>query len=200
MLDKPLEVIAGRPDRPLAIGDIEIECYVLQDDTRVITQASFLQALGRHRKANVRREGGEERVPVILQGKALKPFISEEVLEKSRPIAFRLSPGGLANGYNAELLPAVCDIYLEAREANVLPNNQQHVAKQAELLVRGLARVGIIALVDELPAMSRSGKSVRSPRSLRSSSPKSYRRGRRRFRTRSMKKSSGSKSGQGPMG
>ena len=78
-----------------------------------LTQASFLRALGRHPKANVRREG-EERVPAILQGKALKPFISEEILEKSRPITFRLPTGGRASGYNAELLPAVCEIYLAA--------------------------------------------------------------------------------------
>ena len=143
------EAVCGSPDHPLRIGDVEIECYVLQDGTRVLTQASFLRALGRHPKANVRREGGEERVPAILQGKSLKPFISAEVLEKSRPIAFRLATGGRASGYNAELLPAVCEIYLKAREADMLPSNQQHVAKQAEILVRGLARVGIIALVDE---------------------------------------------------
>jgi hypothetical protein len=43
----------------------------------------------------------------------------------------------------------VCEIYLKAREERALPFNQQHVAKQAEILVRGLAHVGIIALVDE---------------------------------------------------
>jgi hypothetical protein len=43
----------------------------------------------------------------------------------------------------------VCEIYLKAREARVLPRNQEHVATQAEVLVRGLAHVGIIALVDE---------------------------------------------------
>ena len=43
----------------------------------------------------------------------------------------------------------MCEIYLQARQAGVLPANQEHVAQQAELLVRGLARVGIIALVDE---------------------------------------------------
>src|SRR5215217_8066721 len=52
------DVICGSPDQPLRIGDIEIECYVLEDGTRVLTQAGFLEALGRHRKANVRREGG----------------------------------------------------------------------------------------------------------------------------------------------
>lgn len=146
------QVICGSPDKPLKIGEIEIECYVLDDDTRVLTQSSFLQSLGRHPRANVRRvelESGEERLPPILQGKALKPFISREILEKSRPITFALPRGGRASGYNAELLPAVCEIYLKAREAGVLPSNQMHVAQQAELLVRGLARVGIIALVDE---------------------------------------------------
>jgi hypothetical protein len=143
------EAVCGSPDQPLQIGDIEIECYVLEDDTRVVTQAGFLQALGRHRKANVRKEGGEEPLPAILQGKAIKPFISKEIREKSRPIQFRLPSGGRALGYNAEVLPAVCEIYLKAREAGTLPKNQQHVAQQAEILVRGLAHVGIIALVDE---------------------------------------------------
>jgi hypothetical protein len=143
------EAVCGSPDQPLRIGEIEIECYVLEDGTSVLTQGTFLEALGRHRKANTRREGGEERVPPILQGKALKPFISSDVLEKSRPITFRLPTGGRASGYNAELLPAVCEIYLAARAAGELPRNQMHVADQAEILVRGLARVGIIALVHE---------------------------------------------------
>lgn len=143
------EAVCGSPDQPLRIGDIEIECYVLDDGTRVLTQASFLEALGRHRKANVRREGGEEPMPAILQGKAIYPYISQEVREKSRPITFRPPSGGRASGYNAELLPVVCEIYLQARDAGKLPKNQEHVAKQADILIRGLARVGIIALVDE---------------------------------------------------
>ena len=147
--DEVPEAICGTPDHPLRIGDVEIECYVLEDGRSVLTQASFLKALGRHRKANVRREGGEERVPAILQGKALQPFISDEIREKGRPIIFRPPSGARASGYDAELLPAVCEIYLQARDAGKLPANQRHVAKQAEILVRGLARVGIIALVHE---------------------------------------------------
>lgn len=141
--------IYGSPERPLTIGGQQIQCYVLDDETRVLTQASFLEALGRHRKANVRNEGGEETLPAILQGKAIKPFISQELLEKSRPIQFRTASGVLANGYRAEILPMVCEMYLKARDADVLPPNQRHVAKQAEILIRALAHVGIIALVDE---------------------------------------------------
>ena len=47
MGNKPLKVIAGAPDRPLVIGDIEIPCYVLEDKTRVLSQRGFLKAIGR---------------------------------------------------------------------------------------------------------------------------------------------------------
>lgn len=46
-------------------------------------------------------------------------------------------------------MPLVCEVYLKARDEGTLSKNQQHVAKQADLLIRGLAHVGIIALVDE---------------------------------------------------
>lgn len=144
--------VCGSPDRPLRIGDTELQCYVLEDGTRVLSQAGFLEALGRHPKASVKREEGEEQTPPILQGKAIAPFISSEVLAKSQPIRFRLTSGKgrAASGYRADLLPDVCEIYLKARDAGVLLRNQLHIAKQAEILMRGLAHVGIIALVDEV--------------------------------------------------
>ena len=143
--DLPVAICATSEGQPLRIADIELECYVLEDGTRLLSQAGFLSALGRHRKANVRRET----VPAILQGKAISPFICEDTLEKSTPIAFRTPHGSRASGYRAELLPEVCEVYLKARDANALPPNQIHVAKQADILMRGLAHVGIIALVDE---------------------------------------------------
>jgi hypothetical protein len=143
------DAICGSPDRPLRIGDISLSCYVLEDGTRVLSQAGFLEALGRHPKANVRREGGEDRMPAILQGKAIAPFISDDVIAKAQPITFRTPSGNRASGYRADLLPIVCEIYLKANDAKALPSNQLHVARQAEILVRGLAHTGIIALVDE---------------------------------------------------
>lgn len=148
--DQPTkEAICGSPDQPLVIGGVEIECYVLDDGTRVLTQAAFLQALGRHKRAMGRRDEDDEGLPPILQGKAIKPYFPSGIVERSQPITFRLPSGARASGYNAELLPDVCEVYLAARQAGALPPNQQHVAVAAEVLVRGLARVGIIALVDE---------------------------------------------------
>ena len=140
----PLAVYPG----VLKIGDLSIACAVLDDGTRVLTQAELLVALGRHRKANVRNVEGEELTPPVLQGESLKPFISKELLEKSQPIKFRTLQGGVASGYRAEILPDVCEVYLRARDAKALRPQQQHIAVQADILVRGLATVGIIALVD----------------------------------------------------
>ena len=45
MSNKTLKVIAGTVDHPLIIGDIEIPCYVLEDETRVLSQGGFLVAI-----------------------------------------------------------------------------------------------------------------------------------------------------------
>ncbi|MGX9349392.1 P63C domain-containing protein [Microbacterium sp. KNMS] len=142
------EVLAGSPDSPLRIGDVEVECYVLDDDTRVITQASMLTAIGRSRRVPG-AEGADEALPPILRAKSIRPFIPDDVIEQAQPISFRLPSGVRANGYRADLLPTICEIYLAARQEGALPPNQRHIAAQAEILVRALAHVGIIALVDE---------------------------------------------------
>ncbi len=81
--------------------------------------------------------------------RALEPFITPAIRDKGLPITFKLPQGGRASGYDAELLPEVCEVYLSAREADALPYQLKPIAKQAEIIMRGLARVGIIALVDE---------------------------------------------------
>jgi P63C domain len=61
----------------------------------------------------------------------------------------------MAFGYPATVLPDICDVVLAARKAGVLLKHQEHIADQCEILVRGFARVGIIALVDEATGFQR---------------------------------------------
>ena len=68
----------------------------------------------------------------------------------------------LALGYRAQILPEVCEVYLRARDAGVLLASQRYVADRAEVLIRGLATVGVIALVDEATGYQR----VREERAL----------------------------------
>lgn len=132
----------------LIIGDRMIECAVLEDGTRVVNQGTVLQALNRAPSMG-RREITEGRAPFISAGN-LRPFISKELDDLSTPIEYRVPGSKLKHvGYPAEILPMVCEVYLDARAEGVLVPNQRATAEAAEILVRGLARVGIIALVDE---------------------------------------------------
>lgn len=160
---KPLAVIAGAPDRPLSIGDIEIDCYVLEDETRVLTRGGFQSALGRHRTSRRHQEIDGVILPAFLSASNLKPYISKELVTASTPVTFRApARGPVAYGYRAELLPQVCEVYLLARDGGALLSSQIHVADQAEILIRGLATIGIIALVDEATGYQR----IREERAL----------------------------------
>lgn len=138
-------------DGELKFGDITISCAVLEDGRRVLTQEGFLAAIGRAKKA----KGGQgasvvDNPPAFLAANNLKSFIPKNLEESTTtPIIFNLKTGGRGYGYPAELLPAVCKVFLDARDAGALLPNQQHIAAKCDILIRGLATVGIIALVDE---------------------------------------------------
>lgn len=131
------------------IGDNEIPCAVLEDETRVLTMGEFLQAIGRARTPKGRSRAVDE-LPPFLEARNLQPYIDADLSESTKRVVFR-SPrsGGVAYGYKAELLPGVCKVYLQAREDRKLRHTQQHIAQQCEILMRGFAHIGIIALVDE---------------------------------------------------
>jgi hypothetical protein len=67
----------------------------------------------------------------------------------ANPIKFRTPNGNVAYGYEATILADICDAVLQARAEGKLQKQQEHIARQCEILVRGFARVGIIALIDE---------------------------------------------------
>lgn len=134
----------------IVIGDVTIPCAVLPDGRRLLTQSEFMQALGRSRQAKGRDHyDGDVNLPAFLTAKNLKPFISNGLEVTSSQIEFRMQSGTKAFGYPADILPKVCDVYLNAADAGELTHTQQHIAAKAMVLMRGLAHVGIIALVDE---------------------------------------------------
>ena len=132
----------------LKIGNLSIPCAVLEDGTRLLTQWGFYRAIGRSGRPAAGWGSDVEKVAPFLALDNLKPYVSDE-LAGSKPIQFRVPRGGKAWGYRAELLPKVCEVYLRAREDGALLKSQEKFAKACEILTRGLAHVGIIALVDE---------------------------------------------------
>jgi len=140
----------------LRLGGSEILAAVLPNTKRLLSQGSFLRAIGRSRTP----KGGTgglttvDGLPFFLAAEQLKPFVSDELRLSTTPIHFRLMSGQRSVGYDAHLLPLVCEVYLKLRdsaqaEKREVPTQYKHIVRACDALMRGLARVGITALVDE---------------------------------------------------
>ncbi len=143
----------GSADTPLRVGEIELDCYVLNNSLRVISQRGLFRGLnvarGGPREDMHPDEGGAE-LPRFATRYWLLPFLSNDLLMALRnPILF--SAPGLAKiyGYPATILPEICDAILSSRAAGKTTSRQDAIVQRAELLIRAFAKVGIIALVDE---------------------------------------------------
>lgn len=85
----------------------------------------------------------------VFRGR-INPFIDNAFVERfAAPLSFITPDGSRALGFEAILLADLCEAVLKAREAGRLQKQQEGIALRCELLVRGFARVGIMALVDE---------------------------------------------------
>jgi hypothetical protein len=150
--DLPRATHSGR----IVIAGREIACAVLDTGTRLLTQETFLSSIGRARKAKAGTGSftTADGLPPFLAADNLQPFISDDLRQSATPIFFRNDKGIRAAGYDARLLPMVCEVYLKFRDAKLgagesIPANQRHIIEACDLLMRGLAHVGIVALVDE---------------------------------------------------
>ena len=143
MAEKPLKVIAGAPDRPLVIDDIELACYVLEGEIRVLSQRGLADAL-------VVNGGGE--MPRLVTREWIKPFVGNEItVVVKNPLLFNQPGRGKpAYGYPATLLIDICKAILLADESGRATSRQRSIVRNARVLLFGLAKTGIVALVDEV--------------------------------------------------
>ena len=140
----PLKIIAGSPDKPLTIGHIEIQCYVLEKEQRVLSHRGLSTALLGSSSA-----GGE--MPRLVGRGWIKPFRTNEITAAvNNPIIFaNPQGGGAAYGYPADLLVDICNAIIQAGDAGRTTSRQGSIVRNAKILISGLAKIGIIALVDE---------------------------------------------------
>ena len=144
MSNKPLKIIAGAPDRPLIIGGIEIPCYVLEKEIRVLSERGVTASIGLNPDAGFR-------MPQLMATKSLRPFVIKDLLPALSELILFKNPvgGGNVHGYPASILVDICRAILAARAAGALPKQQLYIAERCEIVTLGLASVGINALVDE---------------------------------------------------
>jgi hypothetical protein len=122
----------------LEMGDVTLECHVLDNLKRVLTQREVVRAIsGGRESGNLGRY--LQRNPLTT-----KDFDAGPVIHFTVP-----GTPTTAIGYEATLLIEICDKYLQAREQGLLKGRQHSLAKQAEIIIRSCAKVGIIALIDE---------------------------------------------------
>ena len=110
-----MKVIAVASDKPLIIGGIEIPCYVLEYETRVLSQCGVLSGLNTTNGEPTVSRGSAPEIPRFASQKWLNPFISMNLSSVFKnPILFSLLRGGPAYCYPTTLLVDICNVILEA--------------------------------------------------------------------------------------
>lgn len=140
----------------LEIAGAVLPCAVIMGPNgvqRVLSETGVTNAiLGNRSGASKRKkadaEGGVS-LPLFLAPSQLSQFISDDMRAGPlQPIDY-LDGSRVVRGYDASILIAVCNVWLQARAAGALQNQQLDKAMKAEILTRALAETGIVALVDE---------------------------------------------------
>lgn len=134
----------------LKIGEIELNCAVLEDGTRIISQSAIYKAFGRSQRGRAKGEVRVLNMPPFIDAKNLQPFIDEGLKGKLNQVDYIEKSGKIqTSGYNALILPMLCKVYLDARQDKILKLQQLELARASEIILLGLSNIGIIALVDE---------------------------------------------------
>ena len=148
MRTKLLEAKYGSDKTPLKLGNLEIPCYVLEDGTRVFSGRGIQKILGSNSQSGT-----------WLQSFVRKPAISNRfagevsIIDKiSNPIQFKRNNASgsqsITNGFEVTLLIDICSAIIEANFAGEF--DDLRIVRNADIIIRSVAKVGIIALVDEV--------------------------------------------------
>lgn len=131
------------------LADTEIKCYVLEDGTRVLSGRGMQEALKMVDNFDDGRQVAGQRLQRYLTQTSLNSFLYKDKSEDHYEPLICYKGDAKIHGYEATVLNDICDAFLEARKHIRLSSRQSIIAEQCEILVRGFARVGITALVDE---------------------------------------------------
>lgn len=130
-------IVRALRDGVLRLGDVEVPCYVLPDGTDLLTKREIIGIFAGRKRGDF----GAYLAPILGNS-------SEIPLDAS--IRFRLpNNNAVAEGYRAEVLVDICNLYVRALAAGTLHPKQVPLAARAAVIVTACAKVGITALVWE---------------------------------------------------
>ena len=133
----------------LDMGGKKLPCYVLGDGTRVLSSRGMQEVLKMVDEVEDGKQTPGTRLQRYLTQKSLMPFIFKgKDPDHFNPIICYKGASKI-NGYEATRLVDFCDGMIEARNTIELSTRQEIIAKECEIIIRSVAKVGIIALIDE---------------------------------------------------
>lgn len=151
---KPDEIPIALAKGTIKIGDLEIDCVVLADETRLISDRGASKALGGKRGGSHwkrMKEDGALNLPPYISANNLREFIPNDLIYiLTNPVQYKATKSGaIGNGLLATAFPKVLKVWQRAYDAGALKPQQHHIAEQAIRLLEGLDEVAIVALIDE---------------------------------------------------
>lgn len=132
MSNRPKALYAGK------LFDGLLDCYVLEDERRIVSQRGMVRALS-----------GSAANPSSLRQYAERISGGSVWLDSANGFEFVLPGGRVGVALEATTIPELLQLYVDALGAGLLHSQQLPVAARAAKMLGALAKVGVIALVDE---------------------------------------------------
>ncbi len=134
----------------LTLGGVEVDCYVTEDGERLIAGRGMQDILKVVDDDVPKAQKAGSRLTRLLNNKTLNPLIYKDKSQGHFSPIKRRYQGRMIAGFNAEMLVDICEGVLEARSNGLIKTPRLSIiAAQCEIIMRGLAKTGIIALIDE---------------------------------------------------
>lgn len=147
LVDDELVARFSAEKTPLMLGDIALPCYVLNNGMRVFSGRGIQKAIG----ASQNTSGSW--LQKFVNSDAIVWNILPGVLDKfNTPVKFKRRDAGgsqsVTYGYEATLLIDLCSAIIDAFESRHFQMSEVYY-KAARVIIKAVAKTGIIALVDE---------------------------------------------------
>jgi len=126
----------------LEFGDIEVSCYVLDNNERVISRTGATDVL-------TRKQGGGN-LESYISVQALLKYIPEDLPGQMIEFSLEHVTNKVVRGMRAETFLQVCTAYVNAfRDDALTTDRQKQIGLQAAFILASCAKIGLIALIDE---------------------------------------------------
>lgn len=144
----PPEIFEAERSGELPIGNWIIPCHVLSNGLRVISQRALMDMLEIKRRS---ARKGERLLSFLSHPRFKKSSVFQNIkLAVEEPVRFLSVTKLVTYGYTGETVVDYCRAILKARQSGFFEGEAfSRYAFQAEALVTAVAKVGIVALIDE---------------------------------------------------